>query len=97
MGVLVKPLLAAIGVKIIHLALVLAGSAGLLGRLLCHFQAAYRVFDVFCRGLGLGNALLSLGFLVHIARRILVKLLIAVISCKNNKFSRDTRFSDPQP
>ena len=50
LGVVVKPLLAAIGVKIIHLALVLAGSAGLFGRLLCHFQAAYRVFGVGCGG-----------------------------------------------
>jgi hypothetical protein len=82
LGVFVKPLLAAIGVKVIELSLVFAGSARLFGRSRRNWQAAHRVYHRFGHLRRLGTAAPSLGFLVQVTLRVFVKLLIAAIAAK---------------
>jgi hypothetical protein len=86
-GVFVKPLLAAVGVKIIEPSLVFAGSACLLGRSRRHWQAAYRVLRGFGHDRRLGTAGPALGFRLQVTLRILVKLLIAAKAAKIISFS----------
>src|SRR3989339_1622328 len=82
LGVFVKPLLASVGVEVIELSLIFTGSARLFGRSRSHRQAAHRVWGGFGHGRRLGTAAPALGCLVEVRRRILVKLLVAVIAAK---------------
>jgi hypothetical protein len=82
LGIFVKPLLASVGVKVIELSLVFAGSASLFGRSCSNGQAAHRVFHRFGHDRRRGTAAPPLGFPVEVTLRIFVKLPIAAIAAK---------------